>query len=262
LTQRPPRSDKLIVHPQILAAVWEVVVTALLLTALAVGIVHTLTGPDHFVPFVMLARAGGWTLPRTMVVTTLCGLAHVSRSVVIGLLGLAAGAAIAAVTSLEELRGNAAGYLLFGFGLAYTVWALRRAWRNTPHTHLHVHADGIVHRHVHVHDTQHAHLHSDIGSASDRHGRTTPWILFLIFVFGPCEPLIPILMYPAAKQSFVGTLAVTIAFGMATLLTMLLLVTLGYYSLAKWTNGALGRYAEVACGLSVAACGAAVCSGF
>jgi len=29
------------------------------------------------------------------------------------------------------------------------------------------------------------------------------WALFLIFVFGPCEPLIPLIMYPAAKLNFI-----------------------------------------------------------
>jgi len=50
----------------------------------------------------------------------------------------------------------------------------------------------------------------------------TPWALFTIFVFGPCEPLIPILMYPAAtKSGFFGVLMVVLVFGSVTVATML-----------------------------------------
>ena len=42
--------------------------------------------------------------------------------------------------------------------------------------------------------------------------KTTPWVLFLIFVFGPCEPLIPLVMYPAAKHNIQGAIIVAILF--------------------------------------------------
>jgi len=62
---------------------------------------------------------------------------------------------------------------------------------------------GSAHGHKHAHHGSHAHVHEE-GSGAN----ITPWALFIIFVLGPCEPLIPILMYPAAKQSFasIGTL--------------------------------------------------------
>ena len=49
----------------------------------------------------------------------------------------------------------------------------------------------------------------------------TPWALFIIFVFGPCEPLIPVLMYPAAHANWLAVTAVCLAFGLATIGTML-----------------------------------------
>ena len=66
----------------------------------------------------------------------------------------------------------------------------------------------------------------------DGAGRMTPWILFLIFVFGPCEVLIPMLVYPAAQQSGFGVFLVALVFGIATIGTMLLVVMLGYQGLS------------------------------
>ena len=79
-------------------------------------------------------------------------------------------------------------------------------------------------------------------------------------MFGPCEPLIPLLMYPAAKASVAGSVLVATLFGAATLCTMLTMVVVGYLGLAKFASGCLERYAHAACGGAVAAC-AAVCWG-
>ncbi len=48
----------------------------------------------------------------------------------------------------------------------------------------------------------------------------TPWILFAIFVLGPCEPLMPILMYPEANNSIFGLVWITAVFGGVTILAM------------------------------------------
>ena len=62
----------------------------------------------------------------------------------------------------------------------------------------------------------------------DTAGKLTPWILFLIFVFGPCEVLIPMLIFPAANHSAMGVFLVALVFGIATIGTMLAVVFLGY----------------------------------
>ncbi|GAI12193.1 unnamed protein product, partial [marine sediment metagenome] len=58
-----------------------------------------------------------------------------------------------------------------------------------------VHVDGEKHDHIHAHKVEHSHVHDEKKGTS-----LTPWILFIIFVFGPCEPLIPLVMYPAKKK--------------------------------------------------------------
>ncbi len=49
----------------------------------------------------------------------------------------------------------------------------------------------------------------------------TPWVLFVIFLLGPCEALIPLLMFPAATESWATLFLVTGTFGLATVATML-----------------------------------------
>ena len=230
---------------------------ALVATAALVGFFHTATGPDHFLPFIALSRAGGWSFRKTMLVTTACGVGHVASSVLLGLVGLTVGAAVAGLVGIETLRGSVAGWLLVGFGLAYMVWGVRRAWRNRPHAHVHPHADGTIHYHTHTHDTEHAHVHA----SADNAAIVTPWIVFLIFVFGPCEPLIPLLMYPAAEASLAGSVLVAAVFGLATLSTMVVMVAVGYFGLARFATGAIERYSHAACGGAVALCGAAVVYG-
>ena len=63
----------------------------LAVTAASVGFLHTLMGPDHYVPFIVLARARGWGIVRTALVTALCGVGHVLSSMALGLIGIAAG---------------------------------------------------------------------------------------------------------------------------------------------------------------------------
>src|SRR5262245_42000454 len=112
----------------------QTTLAAFVLSAAVIGFFHTLTGPDHFVPFIAMARAGAWSRRKTIAVTTICGVAHVLSSVVIGLVGLAAGTALIELTGFEALRGSLVGWLLLGFGLAYAVWGLRRAWRSKAST--------------------------------------------------------------------------------------------------------------------------------
>jgi len=212
-------------------------------TALTLGFVHTVIGPDHYVPFIAIARARKWRLSKTMVVSALCGLGHVLSSVVLGFLGIGLGLAVGHLEKAESTRGTIAAWLLIGFGLVYLVWGLRKAYRARPHAHLHYHADGEVHVHTHKHEGGHLHIHEEKEGE-----KITPWVLFLIFVFGPCEPLIPLVMYPAAQHSMSGVIMVTAAFGLATILTMLTIIALSSWGLSFVKLGKLERYSHALAG--------------
>jgi nickel/cobalt exporter len=226
----------------------------LTVTAGSIGFVHTLLGPDHYLPFVVLSRARGWSRTKTSVVTVLCGLGHVGSSVLLGTIGIALGVAVSHLELFESTRGDIAAWLLTAFGLVYMVWGIRRAARGRSHSHVHAHNGGEVH--VHDHDHQRAHLHPHDQSSAAR--TLTPWVLFTIFVFGPCEPLIPILMYPAAAQSTMGVLLVATVFGTVTILTMVVVVLLLSFGLEHLPTRRLERYSHALAGFAIFLCGVAI----
>lgn len=228
-------------------------ITVLMLSAAAIAFTHTILGPDHYLPFIAMAKARGWSVGKSLRITLLCGIGHLLGSVLLGLVGITIGAQLASLEWLEAVRGNLAAWLLIGFGLAYTAWGIRRALRNRPHAHWHSH-DGLTHSHVHTHHTAHAHVHEEKASGKS----LTPWIIFIIFVLGPCEPLIPLLMYPAARESTVGVLMVAGVFGAITVLTMLLTVAVTLKGLEKVRLPALERYSHALAGSTLLACGLAI----
>jgi nickel/cobalt transporter (NicO) family protein len=233
-------------------------------TAASLGLVHTVIGPDHYLPFIVISRARRWTLRKTLVVSFLAGLGHILSSVALGFLGLALGLAVARLEGVESTRGTVASWLLIGFGLAYFVWGMRRAWKDKPHTHPHLHGQAGVldhvqgnddlHEHAHSHTTsEHAHLHGADGKTN-----ITPWILFTIFVFGPCEPLIPLVMYPAARRSLAGVVLVTAAFGLVTIATMLVIIAASSWGASFARLGKLEKYSHALAGLMIFVSGLAV----
>lgn len=224
---------------------------ALAITAASIGFVHTLTGPDHYLPFIAMSRARGWSARRTALITLLCGAGHVMSSVLLGLVGILLGAALARLELFESVRGDIAAWMLTAFGFTYFVWGLHRAFRRRPHRHLHDHDRGLAHEHEHCHEGDHAHPH---GAKAN----ITPWVLFTIFVFGPCEPLIPILMYPAATKSGGAIALVTLIFALATIGTMLSLVMAGLKGLSLLPFKGIARYAHALAGASLALCGFAI----
>src|SRR5438045_2301424 len=91
----------------------------LLIAAITVACLHTLTGPDHYLPFIALSRSKNWSLSRTLFWTLVCGLGHVLSSVVLGLGGAAVGWSLSKLKGLEGIRGSIAGWMLLGFGMVY-----------------------------------------------------------------------------------------------------------------------------------------------
>ena len=209
----------------------------LLVTALSLGFVHTLLGPDHYLPFVVIGRARRWGLGRTSLLTLVCGLGHVLSSVLLGLVGVAVGAALHNVEEWESARGGWAAWGLLVFGVAYAAWGIYR----------------VLGRKTHSHDHQHA-------SSSERPPASwkelTPWLLFLIFVLGPCEPLIPLFFASAVQGSWTEVLLAGAGYLSATLAGMQLAVALLWLGLKRVPLGPLERWSHLMAGLLVALAGA------
>ncbi len=227
--------------------------SALIITAATIGFFHTILGPDHYLPFVMISWARKWSTFKTVVITFLCGIGHIASSVVLGLIGVAFGLAVQKLEFLESARGSIAAWFFIGFGLVYFVWGFRRAYRKKAHTHSHIHGVSVLHSHTHNHQAEHIHIHDDKSAIN-----ITPWVLFIIFTFGPCEPLIPILMYPAAKNSMFGLIVVTLVFGATTICTMLGLVLLTKAGVDFIKLPRLERFSHAIAGATILLCGLAI----
>jgi len=223
---------------------------SLILAAVGLGFIHTVLGPDHYLPFVMLARARHWSLTRTLLITTACGVGHVASSVVLGGVGLALGVAVGRLEAWETGRGDLAAWALVAFGTAYAVWGVRHALRSARGLEPHQHRG-----HVHLHSAGHQpHEHEAGGAAS----ATTFWTLFLVFVLGPCEPLIPLFLLPASRGSWGMAAVVAVVFGVVTVLTMVGLTTLAVTGVRHLPLGPLERWSHAMAGVLVAACGLSV----
>ena len=233
----------------------------LVLTAISIGFVHTLIGPDHYLPFVAMSAARNWTHRKTLAVTALCGVGHVTGSILIGFVGIAIGASLNHLQWLEGVRGDLAAWALTAFGLVYMAWGLKQAWRSREHSHDHLHSDGTRHRHSHGHHTRDEHMHVHVQVDTDGVRSITPWALFVVFILGPCEALIPLLMYPASRHSWWGLVTVAGAFAVATIATMLGIVYLAMRGLERLPLAAAERYSHAFAGAALSLCGVGIVLG-
>ena len=226
--------------------------SVLLIAAASIGFVHTLLGPDHYIPFIVMSKSCEWSMRKTFWITFLCGLGHVLSSVVLGIAGILFGIAVTKLEIVESFRGELAAWALITFGLLYFIWGVRRAYNNKPHQHFHAHDGGVMHEHGHTHTDTHMHVHEKTTKSM------TPWILFTIFVFGPCEPLIPLLMYPAAKGSLMSLVLVTFVFGFVTIGMMMSVVILSSFGISFVPLAKMERYTHALAGLTLFLCGISI----
>jgi len=227
-------------------------ITLLSVTAISIGFFHTLLGPDHYLPFIVLSQARNWSLKKTMIITFLCGLGHVLSSVILGFVGILVGASVTKLVSVESFRGNIAAWLFIAFGLVYMIISIRNLIKKKKHSHSHYHFGGVKHYHHHNHHEEHSHIHQE------EIVKTTPWILFLIFFFGPCEPLIPILMYPAAENNISGSILVSLLFSVVTIGTMMSIVLVFKLGLSKINLKPVEKYSHLIAGAMIFLSGLAI----
>jgi nickel/cobalt exporter len=199
---------------------------SLAVAAISIGSLHSLA-PDHWVPIAAIARARNWSKGKALRVAFLCGFGHVTVSVVLGLLALLFGAQL--FQSIGERMVSVAGLLMIGFGLAYAIWGLRHTFAHRLHGHHHHHYD-------HVHDPS----------------SVSVWSLFLIYCADPCVAVIPIL-FAAAPLSTVETISILVAYEVATVGAMVILVGVAQSGAQLFKGKWIERFGDaIAGGLIVA----------
>lgn len=88
-----------------------------------VALVHVAI-PTHWLPFVLVGRAQGWTLARVMTAATAAAVGHIATTSIVGVLILLAGRFME--QWIEGVPHYAAAALLLGFGLFYLARAFQR----------------------------------------------------------------------------------------------------------------------------------------
>jgi hypothetical protein len=222
-------------------------IQVMIIAAMSVSFLHTIAGPDHYLPFIALSRSRGWSLSKTIFWTIICGCGHVWSSVLLGLIAAAIGWSVAGVEILQGIRGGLAGWALVLFGIAYSFWGIWKLKRGKAHRHFDMEYDGslVVYEHDHNRPAMRREKHT-----------VTPWVMFLIFLLGPCEPMIALLYFPAAQHSWTGMLLLICVYTVCTLATMVVMVMMGYYALSFFNSGKLEKYMHPLGGLTIFICGA------
>lgn len=208
----------------------------LVLAAATVGSLHTMA-PDHWLPFAALARARGWSRWRTARTTMICGFGHVTVSAALGIAAIIAGLGL--IHLLGRRLETLATWFLMAFGALYMIWGIRRSLRRDP---LSV---------VHAHDHHHPHGHND------HDHRLTEWSLFLLFSADPCVAVIPMLI-AAAGGGWHTVGAVIVAYELATIGTMVVLVTVAHAGARALRAPWVDRYGDAVAGAVIVSVGAAM----
>lgn len=145
-----------------------------------VSVLHTLLGPDHYLPTAAIARAQGWHWRKTLTVVCSLGTGHVLVSFLLGLAGVAGVQMLQDYEIIQEQRGAVAAYALVALGAIYVIAALRAQARKWV-----------------------------AGSVP----------LIAIFLIGPCEPLIP-LMFTSPIGAGLSVVVIAGLYALLTVMTM------------------------------------------
>ncbi|ACC99095.1 hypothetical protein Emin_1549 [Elusimicrobium minutum Pei191] len=202
----------------------------IVLTAVGLGLTHTILAPNHYLPFIAIAKARNWTLPKTLFITFLCSSGHIIGSLIIAVIAVLFGVAASKIEIIDGYRANIAAWGLILFGLIYFLYGVKAARHNhSCCEHIHTKKDDIK--------------------------SLTPFILFMLFLFAPCEAFIPIMMIPAIENIPMLTVAVALAFGITTMITMVVAVGLGYKGVELLPFKKWERYGHMIAGAVILICG-------
>ena len=163
----------------------------LIVAAISIACLHTVTGPDHYLPFIALSKSRGWSFAKTVGWTIVCGCGHVWSSVLLGLGGAAIGWSLSKISWMENVRGGIAGWVMLAFGFVYGIWGLYRAYKNNPHKHFDLQEDGAIYVYEHKHGAAVA--------SQDRHKSNTLGNVHH-FYFGALRAYDPIAVFSCCQK--------------------------------------------------------------
>ena len=100
---------------------------AALVTVIGLSVVHSAANPVHYLPFVAMGKARGWSLATAAAAAALAAAWHMAGFLLIALLGMLAGKGIGALESVMHAGSDFGLWIFLAFGLAYAAYGIRRA---------------------------------------------------------------------------------------------------------------------------------------
>ncbi len=214
------------------------VLTTVAATGFTVAFFHAAI-PTHWLPFVLVARARGWSRAKTLAVTAFAGTGHVLVTTLLGL-------AIAWFGyELNEKIGAAFPWIAGGALIAIGFYYGWRQWRGAGICH-HIVAGGHHHPSAecgHEHDESHwEHELKDSELVSDRRG---DWAaisgLFVMLTLSPCEGFLPVYL-SGVQFGWQGFFTLSVILAIAALAGMLLFTWFTLVGLEKFELRIFERY--------------------
>jgi len=220
------------------------VLTTLAATGFTVAFFHAAI-PTHWLPFVLVARARGWSRAKTLAVTAFAGLGHVGLTTLLGLVIAWFG------FQLDAKLGRAfpwiAGGALILVGLYFVIRQIRGGGvchHLVPSGHHHASEDC-------GHEADQTHLEHELKDSelvSDRRGDWTAiGGLFVMLTLSPCEGFLPVYL-SAVQFGWRGFIVLSLILAVAalagmTLFTWFALVGFERFKVRlyeRWEAGVLG----------------------
>jgi ABC-type nickel/cobalt efflux system permease component RcnA len=191
-------------------------------TGFTVALLHTIL-PTHWLPFVMVGRAQGWTRGKILAVATLAGAGHVAVTTLLGVAIAWFGFEMS--ERFEAWSHGVMAVILVGSGAFF--W-----WR-------------------HLTGRGHGHHHHGAGDSADHDHAAPPpkrttdaaaiWGLFFILTVSPCEGFLPVYL-TAVPYGWRGVAWLAVVLSAATLIGMLTLTSLALWGWDRFEPRGLERY--------------------
>jgi len=180
----------------------------LIVTGFTIALLHAAI-PTHWLPFVMVGRARGWSTRQVLRATVLAGGGHVATTTLLGV-----GLAWFGVEINEQIE-DVFRWLVAGFLVAIGAWIAFRA----PHGIACTHCQGTPARYI-----------------PDPTDRAALWGLFLTLTLSPCELFLPIYLTAVPYGwAAVAWLSAVLAFATLGSMVALTWLTLRSFGGLRWS---------------------------
>ena len=187
------------------------VLTTIAITGFSIAFFHAAI-PTHWLPFVLTARAQGWSRAKTLAITALAASGHACFTALLGFIVAWLGIALSDRIGIWFPR--LAGGALILFGLFYVV---RQLTGHTPYSLACVWTPATIRMNMSMSmsTTTHSHLRMPL-SKSDLAAITS---LLALLTFSPCEAFVPVYV-SGVRYGWYGFALLTIILTVGTIAGM------------------------------------------